>query len=124
MEINNKYSEIYCKLSYETAIVVFLKKNGDIRTMLATRNLNTAGLLHGFMGRELGGHDNRCNITNGNLAIIDLILGQARSFNIERLIDIGYLGVLNTKEDIEKAILAFEEFKAKYEANRISVDEL
>ena len=32
------YPEVYSRLCYETAFVVFLKKDGTIRLMLCTRN--------------------------------------------------------------------------------------
>ena len=57
------YPEVYSRLCYETAFVVFLKKDGTIRLMLCTRNLNTVSLQYGFQGKALGGHDNRCNIS-------------------------------------------------------------
>ena len=87
------YPEVFSKLTYETALVTFLKKDGTIRVMLCTRNLDTISIKYGFQGAALGGHDNRCNINNGNLAVYDLILGDARSFNIDRLVDIQYGGI-------------------------------
>lgn len=79
-----KYPEVFSKLTYETAYLIFLKKDGSIRLMLATRNLSTVALRWGFQGKALGGHDNRCNINNGNVAVFDLLLGDARSFSIDR----------------------------------------
>lgn len=105
------YPELYSRLSYETAIVNFIKKDGTFRTMLCTRNLNSISLKYGFKGRELGGHDNRCNINNGNLAVFDLIIGEARSFNIDRCSGVQFLGVITTIEDMEHAFSVYSEYK-------------
>lgn len=112
------YPEIFSKLTYETAIIIFLKKNGEIRTMLGTRNLNTVSLEYGFQGQVLGGHDRRCNISNGNIAVYDMIVGDARSFNIERLVDIQFLGVLNTKDEYNAALKKYVDFKTEYDKTK------
>ena len=108
------YPEVFSRLTYETAIIIFMKKNGDIRLMLGTRNLRTVELHYGFQGAALGGHDNRCNINNGNIAVIDLMLGDARSFNIGRLVDIQYLGQVETNEQLEEAAETLENFRNNY----------
>ena len=112
------YPEVYSKLCYETALIVFLKKNGEVRLMLGTRNLNTVALLYGFQGNVLGGHDTRCNINNGNVAVYDMIAGDARSFNIDRLLDIQFAGVITTKEQYDEVLKKFVEFKDEYEKNK------
>jgi hypothetical protein len=117
-----KYAEAFSKLSYEVATVIFMKKDGSIRTMLCTRNLKTVEEIHGFKGRELGGHDNRCNITNGNLAVIDVILGESRSFSVDRVASIEWHGIINNKEELEKEIEKYVEFKKAYEKNIVTAD--
>ena len=112
------YPEVYSKLCYETALIVFLKKNGEVRLMLGTRNLNTVALLYGFQGNVLGGHDTRCNINNGNIAVYDMIAGDARSFNIDRLLDIQFAGVITTKEQYDEVLKRFVKFKDEYEKNK------
>lgn len=112
------YPEVYSKLCYETALIVFLKKNGEVRLMLGTRNLNTVALLYGFQGNVLGGHDTRCNINNGNVAVYDMIAGDARSFNIDRLLDIQFAGVITTKEQYDEVLNKFVKFKDDYEKNK------
>ena len=92
------YPEVYSRLNFETAVFSFFKKDGQIRIMLGTRNLTTVGLEYGFQGAVLGGHDKRCNISNGNIAVYDLAIGDARSFSIDRLIDIQWAGVIGTKQ--------------------------
>lgn len=111
------YSDVYNKLNFGVATVIFFKKNGDIRVMLATRNVRTAALLHGYLGGELAGHDKNCSIKNGNIAVIDLILGEARMFNIDRVIAIYYHGEIETAEQAEAQVEEFLDYKNKYEAN-------
>jgi hypothetical protein len=118
MAVTMTYPEIYSKLTYETAVVVFIKKNGEVRIMLATRNLTTISLLYGFQGNVLGGHDNRCNINNGNIAVFDMIAGDARSFSVDRLLDIQFAGVIATKEDYDKVLQGFVSFKEEYEKTK------
>lgn len=112
------YADIFMNLTYKTAIIIFIKKNGDIRVMLGTRNLDTVALTYGFGGAKLGGHDKRCNIKNGNLAVFDLIAGDARSFNIDRLVSIEYVGEIKTEEELNKVVDAYVKFKEEYEASK------
>lgn len=111
------YPEVYSRLNFELAVITFFKKDGQIRIMLGTRNLNTVSLKYGFQGVALGGHDKRCNINNGNVAVFDMLLGEARSFNINRVIDIQYAGVVSIIEDYEKALANFTRYKEEYEKN-------
>ena len=110
------YPETFSRLTFETAVIVFLKKNGEVRLMLGTRNLNTVSLLYGFQGAKLGGHDNRCNITNGNLAVFDLVVGDTRSFNIDRLLSIDFVGEIRTIEQYNEVLEKYVAFKKEYEA--------
>lgn len=110
-----QYAEIFSKLTYETAVLVFFKKNGDIRVMLGTRNLSTIDLIHGFQGYVLGGHDTRCNINNGNLAVYDMVIGDARSFSIDRLVHAEFLGTITTKEGYNKALETYLKIKEDYD---------
>lgn len=116
--MNYNYAEVFSKLTYELAFIVFLKKDGTVRLMLGTRNLNTVSLEYGFQGKALGGHDNRCNINNGNVAVFDMVLGEARSFSIDRLVDIQYHGVVSTKEELDRIAQKFLEFKEEYEKTK------
>lgn len=109
------YPEIFSKLTYETAIIIFVKKNGEVRLMLGTRNLNTVSLIYGFQGNVLGGHDNRCNINNGNVAVFDMIAGDARSFSVNRLVSIEFCGMINTKEEYDALLQKYVAFKSEYE---------
>lgn len=109
------YSEMFMRLQEETAIVRFMKKNGEIRLMLATRNMDTATKLYDYLGGQLAGHDKRCNIHNKNMAVIDLEIGEARSFSVDRLISIEFLGELDTPEKLENAFKTFNESREIFE---------
>lgn len=117
------YPEVYNRLNIELGIIIFMKKNGEVRVMLGTRNLNIASYAFAIEGQtvknSLAGHDNRCNIKNGNIAVMDVMIGEARSFNIERLVDITYLGRPNNKEEFEKAVEYFIKYREEYERNLI-----
>lgn len=113
-----QYTEVFSKLTYELATIIFLKKNGEVRLMLGTRNLNTINLIYGFQNQVLGGHDNRCNKDNGNLAVYDMIVGDARAFNINRLIDINFMGVISTKQEYDAALAEFVRFRDEYEKTK------
>lgn len=119
------YPEVFSRLTYETAAIVFMKKDGTVRIMLGTRNLNTVELIHGFQGNVLGGHDKRCNIHNGNVAVFDMIVGDARSFSIDRLLDIQFAGIIETKEQYEEVLARYVKYKEEYEKTKpmsISMD--
>ena len=116
------YGEVYTRLTYEFAFVKFRKRGGDIRYMLATRNLNGAALEHGNLGGLLAGHDKRCNIKNGNMAVIDIIIGECRSFNIQRVLDIQWLGQVETQDEYDTALSKFIEIKNKSEEADSKVD--
>lgn len=109
------YGEIFTKLSYETALIAFFKKDGSVRVMLGTRNIKSAALEHGNLGGLLAGHDNRCNIRNGNLAVVDLIIGECRSFNVERLIKIHWFGEIDTQERYDEVLKEFRELKNSFD---------
>lgn len=108
------YAELFRELTVNTGIVVFFKKNGDVRVMLCTRNLRTVEIQYGFQGKALGGHDNRCNIGNGNMAVFDLVVGDARSFNIDRVVYAEIVGEVKNKEQLEVAVEKYIEIKEHY----------
>ena len=112
------YAEVFRNLTYQTAIIIFIKKNGEIRVMLGTRNLKTVELEYGFKGMELGGHDKRCNINNGNVAVYDMIVGEARSFSINRLVSIQYVGEITDTDTLNKVVEEYIKFKTDYEATK------
>ena len=110
-----KYAEVYSKLTYEVGTIIFMKKDGTIRLMLGTRNINTASLEYGFLGGKLSSRDNNCNINNGNVALIDLMIGEIRTFSIDRLIRADFHGYIETKEQLDEVVRNFMNFKKEYE---------
>lgn len=129
MTVREKYQEIYRRLLTETAEIVFIKSNGQIRTMLATRNAISAehfGFDIPFVKACIGNHDKRCNINNGNMAVVDLIIGEGRSFNIERLVSINWVGEVDSKERADAVYRNFKEFEERYKEskNGVSFDDL
>lgn len=116
--MNNKYSEIFGRLTFDTATVLFIKKDGTIRCMLATRNMSTVAIEFGRLNGLLDGHDKRCNIHNGNISVMDLDLGEPRSFNVDRLVTIGWYGEIDSLEKLEQVKKKHHEFEEKYNAAR------
>lgn len=87
MDNKQLYNSIYGDLEDGVCLEVFLKKNGDIRVMLCTRDIITSEQwLKDSLAGKLNHHSQRCNIHNGNISVIDLLLGDVRSFNVDRLI--------------------------------------
>lgn len=112
------YPQVYTRLNTEVATVVFVKKNGDIRIMFATRSRSIAGLLHENAEQLrvwVASRDNNSNIRNGNIAVIDLVLGQVRQFNIERVVCIEFDGDIKTKEELDRAFETYEKLKSTEE---------
>lgn len=101
------YGEILYRLSEELALISFRKKDNTIRTLLCTRSVR---LLEKFTSNAecmvacLNGHDKRCNISNGNISAIDMIIEEPRSFNIERVLELNWLGKLESQEEFNAAV--------------------
>ena len=115
-KLEYNYSEVYTNLCFQAAVVSFFKKDGSIRTMLCTRDVSIVGIACGDVNTGLQGHDKRCNKDNNNIAVVDLILGEARSFNIERVMHIEYINTpIKTRDDFDKAVKTFSDIKAFYE---------
>lgn len=106
------YGNTYGRLLSEAAVVIFEKRDGNIRVMLSTRNEDIASLMwpENNLGYILSGFDKRCNRANGNLAVIDIILGDCRSFNIERVVGIKWLGEIH-KDNLDDALAEYEKIE-------------
>lgn len=120
------YPEAYMRLQEETAIVTFKKKDNTIRVMLCTRNIKTANIIMKDINRAIGllnGHDKRCGIQNGNMAVHDLVLGECRSFNIDRVLEIKYFGHIMTEQELDNVFTSFRQYEASisdiYNANDV-----
>ena len=110
------YSQIFSGLSNDTAIVTFKKKDNTIRTMICTRNRYTIEGNCGDIIYQLLGKDKHCNINNGNMSVIDIAIGEARSFNINNLINIEYLGEIKTPEEYTTALAKYLEAMQRNES--------
>ena len=104
-----EYTEAYRRLSFEVLTVSFIKRDGSIRNMLCTRNLSVSSLIHQDLSRMLSGHDNRCNIKNGNMAVIDLEIGESRSFSVGRVIYEDWHGEVETLEELRDIMVKHQE---------------
>lgn len=108
------YPDLYNRLNLETLILIFYKGNGEIRVMLGTRNNITLDIAGNDLNYELHGIDNRCSINNGNIGVIDLELGEARSFKPERTVQVYSVGIVDTPELLKTTLEKFKEFKEQY----------
>ena len=104
-----EYSRVLNSLSFETAIVTFKKKDNTTRVMICSRNRDTIEKNCGDVIYQLIGHDRRCNIKNGNISVIDLAIGEARSFNINNVINIQFLGEIVTEDEYNIALAHYLE---------------
>lgn len=123
-----EYSEVFRRLNFETAMVVFIKRNGKVRLMLCSRNPRTA-MLGGadHLGAAISAHDKKNSIHNGNISAIDLALDEIRAFNIDRVVSLEWFGEINTKEEYDKLMGEFLQYSKEYNANgpqSISMDML
>lgn len=114
VQVGLTYPEVYSRLNFETAIIIFFKKNGEVRLMLGTRNISTIRAMYNTTGNELGYQESRCSIKNGNVAVYDLMLADARCFSISRLVEVIWLGVLSDRASIYDAGKRFVEFEKEY----------
>ncbi len=122
------FSEVSYRLSEEVAIVVFRKKDKSIRTLLCTRCmhiLNSMTENGTYMCAKINGRDNILvgnktdkdgNVTpNRNIAAIDLIIEDVRCFNIDKVIEIKWLGAPQNKEQEGYCMQWFALFKQYYD---------
>ena len=110
-----EYSELFVRLQNEVAVVTFLKKNGQVRNMVCTRDYDTLKMLQDYNGYGLDQIDRRCSIGNKLIGVIDIQIQEARSFSIERVLSLSFAGKIDTEEKLEKLLIDFNEFKEEYE---------
>lgn len=118
MEDIIEYGRTWGGLLLESALVTFTKSNGHVRLMLCTRNLDSLQLMHPDKKLKglLDGFDKRCNRSNGNIAVVDLLLGDCRSFNINRVLAVKWLGEIDSMEKLNSAIEEYEKIEKKMSA--------
>lgn len=128
MEVKYNYLDVIQRLCSETAVVVFMKRNGELRAMLCTRNIFTLRMFGDFLGLSLTRHDGRCNIKNGNISVIDLEISEARSFGIDRVLHIEWCGVIEEPGQLDKAAEMLEYIRNTYsqtsDSSNITLDNM
>lgn len=109
-----EYTSIYREMTYGAGIFIFMKKDNTVRVMLGTRNLDIAKIKFGWIANELSKMENRCNRSNGNLAVIDLVIGEGRCFNMGRLIWYRNLGNIESEDKFNEVLRNFGLFANDY----------
>lgn len=111
------YSEIYRTLSNEVATVVFTKKDGTERVMLATKDLLTASVITGCshvdLAYKLKRVDGKCSIGNGYISVIDLELADSRIINSKTIKEFYSHGEIVMKDQMERVMPKHNEYKNK-----------
>lgn len=95
------------------AILVFRKKNGELRVMLCTRNFQTAKLLDCDV--KLNSKNTVKTEAAGNLIVTDLIIRETRQVNISRILYSCWFGMATTQNDIEMLFKAFKYIREQWE---------
>ena len=114
MEQKQQYVQTMHDLTYKLMIIIFVKKNGEERVMLATRSRDIYRMEYGDAYNAMNGMDNKCSIQNGNIACIDMVIGEARMFNRFRVLQQYILGEPKNNAEYAAMFDKFMEFKNKY----------
>lgn len=113
-EIYNRYNS---ELDDGVCCTIFFKKNGMLRLMLCTRDIFTSNICLGdSLANKLNYHSERCNFKNNNISVIDLLIGDVRSFNIDRVIRNIYLGECNSTNDFNRYIRAYANIESMFKS--------
>lgn len=108
--------KLYDKAKYllenGSAILVFRKKNNELRVMLCTRNFQTANFAHVDAG--LNSRNTAKTEADGNLIVMDLIKGETRQVNISRIVYSCWFTVAVSEDDIECLNIAYEYIKNQW----------
>lgn len=102
-------------LTLGVACVVFRKKNGEARCMLATRDISIPKRFSIPLAYELSGMDRR-NEKHKDMvvSVIDLEINDVRSFRLDRLSFFEDMGSVESLEDYNRVQKEFREFKETY----------
>lgn len=117
-ELDNLYSSLLQALETVTIVVKFIKKDGSVRVLMGTRNKMTIQQICNVdLTGMLAGFDKKANIGNKNIPVVDLALGEVRTFCVSRLEGYQILGIVTTQnseaafeyynqvvEDVEKQL--------------------
>lgn len=108
--------KLYDKAKYllenGAAILVFRKKNNELRVMLCTRNFQTANLA-GFDAR-LNSRNTAKTEADGNLIVTDLVIGETRQVSISRIVYSCWFTMASTQEEIEQLHAAYDYIKSQW----------
>lgn len=115
MMIDMTYKQIVRKITESTCIIIFFKKNGDLRCMLGTRNTAMAADIAGFFSSKIQEYDNRHTEKTGSIAVIDLEKKEMRAFRIEYVVEIIDLGDIRDDGVYDGAMADIYNYRAKYE---------
>ena len=109
----NREAIIKSELANGVGMVIFFKSNGAIRPMLCTRSASLCKRLTGLYVGGVEGHQNRQKAGSGNISVIDLEIGELRSFNVHRIVNYKYIDV-TCAEQFEEVLVNFREYVARY----------
>ena len=109
-----KYGEAFTKLTSNICAIIFIKANGQPRCMLATRHVSLASRYSGFFGGEIDMLDRRNARNKDVLAVIDLEIGETRSLNTGRLVNLIPLTEPTSREEFNQLVENFTKFKEAY----------
>lgn len=117
------YEQIYSELCHNIVMIIFLKKTGELRVMLATKNeaiAMTSNKMQIIPSRYI-----RESKESGNISVIDLETKERRSFNLERLLSYHIFGTASTEQEYTKIQNEYAEFKIRYlqELNKTETSE-
>lgn len=106
------YDKAKFLLENGSAVLVFRKKNNELRVMLCTRNFQTANLAD--IDARLNSRNTAKSEADGNLIVTDLVLGETRQVNIARIIYSCWFTMASTQEEIEQLHTAYEYIKNQW----------
>lgn len=107
------YQELLEITNTGLACVVFVKKKGEIRYMLCTRNLDFSNAFIGYYGSKLGMFDAKYTYDNNNFPVIDLVVQDVRTVAVNRMLYAQPLALPKTREQLNTMLNHFEVFKEK-----------
>lgn len=111
--MNCTYQELLETTNTGAACVVFVKKKGEIRYMLCTRNLDFSNEFIGYYGSKLGMFDSKYTYDSNNLPVIDLEVQDVRTVAINRMLYAQPLALPSTRTEFDTMLDHFAAFKGK-----------
>ena len=104
----SQYDKAKYLLETGCAIIVFRKKSGELRTMLCTRNFNTATLFD--FDARINSRTN-AKLSPDNVVVTDLIIGETRQILLSNVMWSAWFSIPTTKDDVDTLIRAFNYVK-------------